>query len=73
MDAVKPSKKNLSVIGGVLVDLGEDYWGDDKNPYQHNPGDTLVHITLDYWDEQIKATIAMAAQLAVQVTNIEDV
>ena len=61
MGAVKPSKKNLSVIGGVLVDLDEDYWGDDKNPYQHNPGDTNVHITLDYWDEQIKATTQNAS------------
>jgi len=46
----------------------EDYWGDDRNPYQHNSGDTIARMNLDYWEEQIKATLVTAAYLAVPIT-----
>jgi hypothetical protein len=41
---------------------------DEYNPYYHSPQDTITHMNLDYWEEQIKATIATAAHLAVPVT-----
>jgi hypothetical protein len=40
---------------------------DEFNPYCHTPGDTIAHMNLDYWEEQIKATIAIAAYLAIPV------
>jgi hypothetical protein len=51
----------------VTVVQIEDYWGDDKNPYYHTPEDTVAHMNLDYWEEQIKATLVTAAHLAVPV------
>jgi len=47
----------------------EDHWGDDANPYYHTPGDTMAHMNLDYWEEQIKATLVTAAHLAVPVMH----
>jgi hypothetical protein len=47
----------------------EDFWGADKNPYYHAPGDTMAHMNLDYWEEQIKATLVTAAHLAVPVPS----
>jgi hypothetical protein len=44
----------------------EDHWG-DTYPYYHSPEDTIAHMTLDYWEEQIKATLVTAAHLAVPV------
>jgi hypothetical protein len=41
---------------------------DEYNPYVHSPQDNIAHMNLDYWEEQIKATIASAAHLAVPVT-----
>jgi hypothetical protein len=42
----------------------EDHW-DEPNPYYHEPGDTIAHMNLDYWEEQIRATLVTAAHLAV--------
>jgi hypothetical protein len=38
------------------------------NPYYHSPEDSIAHMNLDYWTEQIKATVAIIAHLAVPVT-----
>ena len=48
----------------------ERYDSGDKNPYYHQPGDSVAHMNLDYWLEQMKATAAIAAHLAVPVRNI---
>ena len=37
------------------------------NPYNHTSQDTIAHMNLDYWLEQVKATTAIAAHLAVPV------
>jgi hypothetical protein len=37
----------------------------EKNPNNHTPLDSIAHMNLDYWLEQIKATIAIASYLAV--------
>jgi hypothetical protein len=39
----------------------------EYNPYAHSPQDTYAHMNSGYWVEQIKATIAIAARLAVPV------
>jgi len=46
---------------------------DEYNPYVHSPEDNIAHMNLDYWEEQIKATIAITAHLAVPVTYTEQV
>jgi hypothetical protein len=33
----------------------------------HTPMDTISHMNVDYWLEQIKATTAIAAQLAIPI------
>lgn len=44
--------------------------GGEKNPYYHTSGDNIEHMNLDYWMEQMKATTAIAAHLAIPVNNI---
>jgi len=44
----------------------EDFW-DEGNPYYHKPEDTIAAMNLNYWEEQIKATLVTAAHLAVPV------
>lgn len=39
----------------------------DRNPYNHTSQDSIAHMSLDYWLEQVKATTAIAARLAVPV------
>ncbi len=36
----------------------------ESNPYNHSPEDTIPHMNVGYWLEQIKATVAFAADLA---------
>jgi hypothetical protein len=43
----------------------ENYNGGERNPYYHTGDDRISHLNLDYWVEQIKATTAIAAQLAL--------
>jgi hypothetical protein len=33
----------------------------------HTPQDSIAHMNLDYWLEQMKATVAIAAHLAVPI------
>lgn len=33
----------------------------------HTPQDEIAHMNLDYWLEQIRATVAIAAHLAVPI------
>jgi hypothetical protein len=40
----------------------------EKNPYYHSPQDTIAHMDLDYWTEQMKATVAIVAHLAISAT-----
>jgi hypothetical protein len=42
---------------------------DEYSPQRHSTNDTIAHMNLDYWLEQIKATIAIAAHLAVPVRD----
>lgn len=42
----------------------ENYNEGERNPYYHDPQDTVAHINLDYWLEQMKATVAFTAHLA---------
>ncbi len=42
----------------------EDYEEGERNPYNHLPEDTIAHLNIDYWVEQMKATVAIAIQLA---------
>jgi hypothetical protein len=46
----------------------EDYQG-EKNIYYHGPGDNIAHMNLDYWLEQMRATVAIAAHLAIPITK----
>ena len=39
------------------------------NPYTHTSQDDMAHMDLDYWLEQVKATVATVAHLAVPVTG----
>ena len=41
----------------------ENYYEGEKNPYNHRPQDTLAHLNIDYWIEQMKVTAATAARL----------
>jgi len=45
----------------------EDY-ENERNPYYHTAQDTIAHMNLDYWEEQMKTTVAVAAHLAVPVS-----
>jgi hypothetical protein len=38
------------------------------NPHVHTSQDSIAYMNLDYWLEQVKATTAIAAHLAVPVT-----
>jgi len=46
----------------------QDYKKGERNPYNHTAQDTIAHMNLDYWLEQMKATVAIAAQLVVPIT-----
>ncbi len=46
----------------------ENYFEGERNPYYHTPQDSIAHMNLDYWLEQVKATVAIAAHLAIPVT-----
>jgi hypothetical protein len=37
----------------------------ERNPYNHTSEDNIAHMNLDYWLEQVKATTAIAAHLAI--------
>jgi hypothetical protein len=37
----------------------------ERNPYMHFQEDTIAHMNLDYWYEQIKASTAIAASLLI--------
>jgi hypothetical protein len=44
----------------------QDFDG-EHNPYNHTSEDSIAHMNLDYWLEQVEATIAIAARMAVPV------
>jgi hypothetical protein len=45
----------------------QNYEG-ERNPYNHTTQDSIARMNLDYWLEQMKATTAIAAHLAVPIT-----
>lgn len=49
----------------------EYYDNGEPNPYYHRPQDTIAHLNLNYWYEQIKAAIVIAAKLAGPVLKIQ--
>jgi hypothetical protein len=38
-------------------------------PYNHTTEDSIAHMDLDYWLEQIKATTVIVAHLAVPIST----
>ncbi len=42
----------------------ENYFDGEMNPYYHTSQDNLAHLSLDYWWEQVKATIVTAAEVS---------
>jgi len=49
---------------GIPTVLQVQSYEGERNPHMHSPQDDIANMNLDYWLEQIKATIAIAAQLA---------
>jgi hypothetical protein len=45
----------------------ENYETGERNPYYHKEQDIIANMNLDYWLEQMKATVAIAARLAVPI------
>jgi hypothetical protein len=45
---------------------------DEYNPYVHSPQDNIDSMNLGYWEEQIKATISVAAHLAVPASRAHE-
>jgi hypothetical protein len=41
----------------------ENYYQGEKNPFNHVSQDTLAHMNIDYWLEQVKATVVNATRL----------
>ena len=52
---------------GIASGLQIQNYQSERNPYYHTPQDEIAHMNLDYWLEQMKATTAIAAHLAVPV------
>ena len=54
------------IPAGVQI---QNYKGElkERNPYNHTSQDSIAHMNLDYWLEQVKATTAIAGQLAVPI------
>jgi len=40
----------------------------ERNPYNHTAQDSIAHMNLDYWLEQIKASVVFAASMAGPLT-----
>lgn len=58
---------------GISTILQIENREDEYNPYYHSSEDTIAHMNLDYWEEQIKATVATAAHLAVPITDVNKI
>ena len=57
---------------GITTVLQIEYYDNgEPNPYYHRPQDTIAHLNLNYWYEQIKAAIVIAAKLAEPVLKIQ--
>ncbi len=52
---------------GIPTVLQIQNYQSERNPYNHTPQDNIAHMNIDYWLEQIKATTAIAAHLAVPI------
>jgi hypothetical protein len=53
---------------GIPTALQIESYEGEKNPHHHAPSDSIAQMNLDYWLEQIKATTAIAAHLAIPLT-----
>jgi hypothetical protein len=52
---------------GIPTGLQIENYESEQNPYKHTSQDSIAHMNLDYWLEQMKATTAIAAHLAVPI------
>jgi hypothetical protein len=50
---------------GIPTGLQIENYEDERNPYYHSHEDRIAYINLDYFLEQMKATTAIAAHLAI--------
>jgi hypothetical protein len=50
---------------GIPTALQIENYQEEKNPAYHTPNDTVTMMNYDYWLEQMKGTIAVAAHLAL--------
>lgn len=48
---------------GITTVLQIEDYENDKNPYYNTTGDSIAHMNLGYWEEQIKASVIFAAHL----------
>jgi hypothetical protein len=53
---------------GIPTALQIEAMEGETNPYYHSTQDTTAHIDLGYWVEQMKATAAIVAHLAIPAT-----
>lgn len=51
-------------VGLAATHQIENFYDGERNPYYHTSGDTLEHMSLDYWMEQVKAVVVVTASLA---------
>ena len=51
-------------VGLAATHQIENFYDGERNPYYHTSGDTLEHMSLDYWMEQVKALVVVTAALA---------
>jgi hypothetical protein len=42
-------------------------YNSERNPTNHSAGDSIDRMDLDYWAEQIKATVAIVGTYAIPV------
>ncbi len=54
---------------GIPTGLQIEARESETNPYYHSTQDTVAHMDLDYWTEQMEATAAIVAHLAIPVTS----
>jgi hypothetical protein len=50
---------------GIATVLQIQNYNAERNLFKHTPLDNIANMNLDYWIEQIKATTAIAAHLAI--------
>ena len=54
---------------GITTILQIEDYEHDKNPFYNTTGGNIAHMDLDYWIEQIKASIIFAAHLLTPLNS----